>query len=144
MHLATLQQADLRGGKIGCGIVGVDLAPRFQWGAVIRVRRHDGGLGAGRDVGVDPLPEAAVEVPVVVLAKEGAVALAGDGVEGRLSDPGLDQGVVGRQAQVPGHDHFLPHDGTHAGGSNVGVEVVDKGLEVGLDDLGVVGANVRV
>ena len=132
MHLPPDDELLLRVRVVLRGVVRVHLAPVLQGGAVVGVGRGDGGLGVGL-VGIDPLAVAAVEVPVVVRAEESFVAGGDDFIEGGLTLPGLDDGVVGREGEVPGQEGFFPDDGGQAVRTDKPVGVVDEGLEERLD-----------
>ena len=139
MHLATDDKLFLSSRVVLCGVVRVHLAPIFHRGAIIRVGGCNGCLGVCL-VGIEPLPVAAVEVPVIVGAKESFMAFGNDGVEGGLTLPGLDDGVAG-QGEVPGQESFFPDNRGHVKRADDAVSVVDKGLEKRLDDGGGIRAD---
>lgn len=121
----------------GQGIVGIHDSPVVEGRAIILKRPEACCVGGGK---VEPLTFSAVEIPVIVVSYECAVAFCCDLCDGLVGLPGLDNGVLGK-SEVPFEEHFFPDKR----GQSVGLGLVHVAIHVflheGLEDRGRVGAD---
>lgn len=140
MHLAADDQMPVPNRDARQRVVRVDVAPVVVRTAVVQIRRLQDARGGER---IEPLAEAAVEVPVLVVAEDGAVAAGDGGGEGGGRAPGLHEHVRA-EGEVEVEGDFFPHDGREVVGAEGAVEVVEEGLEERLQHAGGGGVDAGV
>ena len=97
MHFPAQHPMPVPFGDGSQGVVGIDVAPVFERGAVIQIRRFEfaggGSAGSGSGDGIEPGSKPAVEIPVLVVSEDGSVSAGNGGGEGRGRAPCLDDDV---------------------------------------------------